>query len=244
MRQVSALGMGGATATRSSGSKEKTGDKLPSQLFDDMGVQALPEELHGLFSICSDPTAEPGNGVDANLYYSRLGKPRSSIDQSRNQSDHSRSAGRRTRNCQHPGELLLQDDNETISTCSIDDGFQGDPFTRLSSHKHNYQTRTGLLSELDDESIDLEGNDADNESFDVVEKDVRPFRKLSVSLASSTNTNTASKTVQDKMNDSHLLLMEAALACRDGTAWCNKSLAQEALEHSFSHLSRVSFTQW
>jgi hypothetical protein len=222
--------MGGATAESCGKTANVAVGHLSSQLVDDMCAHALPADTQDFFSVCSDPTSESGKGLGVNLNCSRPRKNRLSIHEDRNQ-------------IEHPGELVPNDDSETISTCSLDDSNQGAANAPLSAQRYKRQTTGGLLDTLDDDddcSFDLE----DGGDGDVTDNDGAPFRRASASLASSTNANTVSKAAHNKMHDSHLLLLEAALACREGTAWCTKSLAQEALEQSFSHLSRVSCTQW
>lgn len=234
MRQVSALGMGGAVATRGASSLKKT-----SPVFDDMRADAVPEDMQELFSVCSDPTAEPGGGLDTTLYHINLGTRHPTES-----SAHHVGQSHRPR----PSELLLWDDADTISTCSMDEGIHAELSASILGQQRTKQRHTGgILSSLHDDdgddSIDLENHGDDEESFHELQQESKHGQLGSVGHSSSRKARKVKSTV-DKMHDSQQLIMEAALACRDGTAWCAKSLAHEALEQSFSHLSRVSVPRW
>jgi hypothetical protein len=240
MRQVSALGMGGALATGGMVSPKRS-----SPIFDGMRVDAVPEGMQELFSVCSDPTAEPGDGLDTTLYHINLGT-RHPTDESRQQGGRLRHGERDNR--PRPSEHLLWDDTDTISTCSMDEGGHVELSAATLGQQRTKHKATGglLLHAYDDdgeESIDLEDHCDDEESFDVVQQESKHDQLGSVSRSGCRNARNVKSTV-DKMHDSQQLIMEAALACRDGTAWCAKSLAHEALEQSFSHLSRVSLPRW
>lgn len=241
MRQVSALGMGGALATGVMPSPMKS-----PPIFDDMRVDAVPEGMQELFSVCSDPTAEPGDGLDTTLYQINLGA-RQPTDKSRHRGGRVRQGERDNR--PRPQELLLWDDADTISTCSIDECFHPEIITStLGPQLAKHRVAGGLLQKedgvLDDDgSIDLEDQCDDEESFDVAQRESKNDQLGSASRSGGRNPRNVKSTV-DKMHDSQQLIMEAALACRDGTAWCAKSLANEALEQSFSHLSRMSVPRW
>jgi hypothetical protein len=154
---------------------------------------------------------------------------------------------RKSRNLtEHPGGFIQKDDNEAISTCSPGDSNQGAPNLSLYAQNNKQLTTGGLLDKLDDYDSSIDFEDGDEVSLDLAGKDGTPIRRSSVSRPSSINANAASITAHSKMHDSHQLLLEAALACWEGTAWCTKSLAQEALEQSVSHLSRANLdiTRW
>ena len=208
MRQVSALGMGDVTTLR------KTGQNKQQLFFDDMSANALPEGMRDMFSICSDPTAEPGQGLDTKHYYSSLGK---------NAVPPKPTVGRLYR-YRESADVF---DDTTISTCSLDICYDDNP----SSGSHQ--------QELDIQK-DLHDQDAiSQDSFSLQDVFQENGRRGATEGAGHHNRSSP----HDRLGDSHQLLMEAALACRDGTARCSKSLVQAALEQSFSHLSRVSVSR-
>ena len=68
MRQVSALGMEDPVF----GTTED-GPKHPSNIFDDMSLGDVPEDMRDLVSIASDPTADVAGGIDQQAYHRSLG---------------------------------------------------------------------------------------------------------------------------------------------------------------------------
>lgn len=71
MRQVSALGMEDPVF----GTTED-GPKHPSNIFDDMSLGDVPQDMRDLVSIASDPTADVGGGIDQQAYHRSLGSLR------------------------------------------------------------------------------------------------------------------------------------------------------------------------
>ena len=68
MRQVSALGMEDPIF----GTTED-GPQHPSNIFDDMSLNDVPEDMRDCISIASDPTAEVCGGIDMAIYHTSLG---------------------------------------------------------------------------------------------------------------------------------------------------------------------------
>jgi hypothetical protein len=67
MRQVSGLGMEDPVFRTT-----EITPKHPSLVFDDMGLDDIPEDMQDLISIASDPTAASGKGLDRNFFSSCL----------------------------------------------------------------------------------------------------------------------------------------------------------------------------
>ena len=74
MRTVSGLGMEDPVF----GTIEE-GPMHPSNIFDDMSLGDLPEDLRDMISIASDPTAQVGDGIDEEIFHSSLGDLRAPI---------------------------------------------------------------------------------------------------------------------------------------------------------------------
>lgn len=67
MRQVSALGMEDPVF----GTVEEA-PRHPSNIFDDMSLGDIPQDMRDLISVASDPTADVDEGIDANMYQTSL----------------------------------------------------------------------------------------------------------------------------------------------------------------------------
>jgi hypothetical protein len=68
MRSISGLGMEDPVF----GTTEE-GPKHPSNIFEDMSLGDLPEDMRDIVSVASDPTADPARGIDVSMYHMSLG---------------------------------------------------------------------------------------------------------------------------------------------------------------------------
>lgn len=79
MRQVSALGMEDPVFRTT-----ENGPEHPSNIFDDMGVNDIPEDMLDMVSIASDPTAAEGDGLDTTMFHMSLNTFESGVDMQHN----------------------------------------------------------------------------------------------------------------------------------------------------------------
>jgi len=216
MRQVSGLGM----EDPGFGTRE-SGPEHPSQIFDDMSVNDLPEDMRDMVSIASDHTAhfdeEGGDegGLDLATFQASLG------DLHRSMSDFS------------SNELGIPPSASTASSFSSAWHHQ----KRRSSMGKNSSDQASLASlDLDDV---INASKGDRDRFNSSQGNLHNSRSSKVSRGSrnSKGSTKASHATNSSSDNTNHLIRDAALAMqKDGNA-SHKELIVAALSQSFSEMN-------
>lgn len=205
MRQISGLGMEDPVF----GTKE-LGPEHPSQIFEDMDLNDLPEDMRDMVSIASDPTARDGDGLDMDMFQQSMGDLHCSI------SDFSfvRPVSPSVKSVETSGSSSTRSDEERRKQHRTKDA------VRKPKHKEDLHASLRSL-ELEEAIFGVATGRPPKPDFN--------NSRSSMQMSKST--------VQSRLSeDSNNLVMEAALALqKQGSA--SEDLILAALSQSFSELN-------